>query len=163
MFRKLIGIGIACFSVILLTLTVEEYQLSQVPLPKPAPLQVWLPEFAEIRLESEVHPGTFYIRLSVAEFRDRFPIGGIVTFPPYPLSTGVEIWKPGEGGLFYKTTQAINRPPSWPQYVIVWKVKLEGVELVAYPSSGRWGGPAFGIAATLGVAFLSVAVFRRWV
>ncbi len=165
MIQKVSGIVIACLSLLVLVLTVKEYQLLQVPLPKPVPLQVWLPKDAEIRPKSEVHPGTFYIKLSAAEFRDRFPAGGIVSFPSSDPSADnrVEMWKPGEGGLFWKATQTIVHPSSWPRSVNIREIKLEGMELVAYPEYSTKWVPAISMIITITLACMSVAVFSRWV
>lgn len=125
-------------------------------LPEPVALAVWLPAGAEVRPEYEVQPGTFTIRVSLEEFKTRFPTGGLVTYPSAVRHSAsdqtwrIVLWQQQGGGIFYRATQEIMRPASWPSFADIGEVRMAGNQLILQPvNKGSFAPGAFATIAIL--------------
>ncbi len=136
-------------------------------MPKPTPLDIWLPKSAEIRPDSEIHPGTFSVTIPIEEFIKRFPADGLVSYPKnlYAGPRIITIWKAEPGGLFYRTTQSISKPQSWPNGVSIKSLGKQNGAIVAYPENNFAGliGFFYGVACVFVASILAIAFVLAFV
>lgn len=89
----------------------------QIPTKEEVRIPIWVPNNVELRGKSEVAPGTFSIFTSFEEFQqitaqrpDQKALVVYDTYSNYGLLS-VIYWLPDTGGVFYRATKVIERPP----------------------------------------------------
>lgn len=101
---------------------VGEAQRTASPLPAMVP--VWIPTNAEVRQPKEVSSLSAAITIPTAEFKARFPSGGIIVLTGRYFYT----WNRDlTNGFVYKTTQFLERPSSWLDIFEVDQFRIAGV------------------------------------
>lgn len=139
------------------------YRGDRTPMPEPTQPEIWIPEGAEIRFPSEVHPGTFYVVLGLDEFQRRFPNSGLVSVPTSePEGKYVEVWQEHVGSApFYLLRQEVKRPTAWsPPNAYIGSLGFDGKMVLAYPANAFhwWARWSYYAAVFAGLASLLFGV-----